>query len=110
MSKAGIPEWASSALMLVIAAVAAFLIWSLAAENQELNGQITDLRVQLNSLQETTALQISFVAGGTIPSTRVGGPAGRPGQLRERGAARRGLAVPPLSLFQDLIPLGIMSR
>jgi len=43
MSKAGIPEWASSALMLVLAAGAAFLIWSLAAENQQLNAEISDL-------------------------------------------------------------------
>lgn len=83
MSKAGIPEWASSALMLVIAAGAAFLIWSLAAENQELNGQITDLRAQLNSLQETTALQISFVEGDTIPDTPVVGPAGETATLSE---------------------------
>jgi len=83
MSKAGIPEWASSALMLVIAAGATFLIWSLAAENQALNAQVTDLYAQLNSLQETTALQISFVEGDTIPDTPVVGLAGETAALSE---------------------------
>jgi len=81
MSKAGKTEWASSALMLVIAAGAAFLIWSLAAENQQLNAQVTDLYAQLNSLQETTALQISFAAGDTIPDTPVVGTAGETATL-----------------------------
>ncbi len=83
MSKAGIPEWASSALMLVMAAGAAFLIWSLAAENQQLNAQITDLYAERNSLQETTALQISLAEGDTIPDTPVVGPAGETATLSE---------------------------
>lgn len=83
MSKAGIPEWASSALMLVVAAGAAFLIWSLAVENKQLNAEITDLYVELNSLQETTALQISFAAGDTIPDTPVVGLAGETATLSE---------------------------
>ena len=55
----------------------------LAAENRELNGQIADLRAQRNSLQETTALQISFVEGDTIPDTPVVGPAGETATLSE---------------------------
>lgn len=83
MSNVRIPEWASSALMLVLAAGAAFLIWSLAAENQQLNAEVTDLYAQLNALQETTALQISIAAGDTIPDTPVVGLAGETATLSE---------------------------
>jgi peroxiredoxin len=69
--------------MLVIAAGAAFLIWSLAAENRQLNAQITDLYAERNSLQETTALQISIAAGDTIPDTPVVGLAGETATLSE---------------------------
>lgn len=81
MKKARVPEWASSALALVLAAAAAFLIWSLAAENKQLNAEITDLYAQLNSLQETTALQVSFAEGDTIPDTPVVGLAGETATL-----------------------------
>ena len=83
MSSVRIPEWASSALMLVIAAGAGFLIWSLAAENRQLNAEITDLYAERNSLQETTALQISFAEGDTIPDTPVVGPAGETATLSD---------------------------
>ncbi len=83
MSSARIPEWASSALTLVIAAGAAFLIWSLAAENRQLNAEITDLYAERNSLQETTALQLSLAEGETVPDTPVVGPAGETATLSE---------------------------
>jgi len=78
-----VPEWASSALTLVLAAAAAFLIWSLAAENRQLNAQVSDLSARLDSLQETTALQISFGEGDTIPDAPVVGLAGETATLSE---------------------------
>jgi thiol-disulfide isomerase/thioredoxin len=81
MTKARGFDWATSALTLVMAAAAAFLIWSLAAENRELNAEVTNLYARLDSLQETTALQISYAEGDTIPDTPVVGPSGETAAL-----------------------------
>lgn len=83
MSKARVSDWASSALMLVVAAAAAFMIWSLAVENREMKQEISDLYAELNALQETTALQDTLAEGDTIPDTPVVGLAGETSSLDE---------------------------
>jgi thiol-disulfide isomerase/thioredoxin len=64
-----------------VCAGAVFLIWGLAVENQQLNDEISNLYARLDSLQETTALQVSIAEGDMIPDTPVVGPAGETAAL-----------------------------